>query len=145
MPDDNHVASTDSSGTPVVGLKYDVYERQIAILWMTKDDIEHFESRYQDKSLFQGIALFFISASLPLFIEKLVDYMGTKNPTDAALVIVCMVSFFIGLFFQYFAVSRKRGLETFKQELFKRERKLETKFYMVDGSSTPEHKAGEAA
>lgn len=113
---------------------------------MTKDDIEHFESRIGDKTLFQNIALFFLSASVPLLIEKAVDYNATDSQVDLALVIVCAAGVLLGGLFQIFATSRRRKIGNFKDQLFKRDRKLSTTLTMVDTSaSATEYKTKGAA
>jgi len=103
---------------------------------MSKDDIEHFESRIGDKTLFQNIALFFLSASLPLLVEKSVDYSGSKSPTDLAIIVVCVAAAAIGGLFQILAYRRSKGVQTFKDHLFRREQKLKTTLQMVDSSSS---------
>jgi hypothetical protein len=137
MAEDSQSATVDTSGTPVVGIRSDVYERRLELIWMSKDDIEHFESRIGDITLFQNLALFFLSASVPLGIEKWIDYNAGAAQTDMALIIVCGIGTAIGMLFQVLAIARRLRLKTFRESLFKRERKLDTTFTLINGSSSP--------
>jgi hypothetical protein len=134
------------TGTPAVGIRSDVYERRLELIWMSSDDIENFEVRLSDKTLVQNLAIFLLAASIPLLIEKIIDYTGSKAQTDLAVVIVCLVTVFLGLMFQCGAWKRKKKIQTFKQQLFQRESKLSISFHMIDTSSTvAEHKISSVA
>lgn len=136
MANDNEIVSGSGTGTLVFGIRSDVYERRLELIWMSKDDIEHFESRLGDKTLFQNLAILLLSASIPMLVEKLIDFYGNKAMTDLAVVIVCVAAALLGILFQALAHSRRGKLQTFKQQLFQRERKLSTTLQMVDTSSS---------
>jgi hypothetical protein len=120
----------------VVGIRSDVYERRLELIWASRDDIEHFESRLGDKTLFQNLAILFLSGSAPLLVEKLIDYHGNEAMTDLAIAIVCTAAALLGILFLMLAHSRRKKLKMFKQQLFQRERKLSTTLQMVDTSSS---------
>ena len=138
MANDREIISS-STGTPVVGIRSDVYERRLELIWMIRDDIDHFEARLGDKTLFQNLALVFLSASVPLLVEKYFDYTTSNSATDLAVIIVCAGAIVLGVVFQAIAIYRRRRLQTFKQQLFQRERKLSTTLELVQTSSTGEH------
>ena len=70
MADDASLLSTSSTNA-VVGIRSDIYERHLELIWMTKDDIENFEARMEDKTLFQNLALCSFSAAIPIGIRKI--------------------------------------------------------------------------
>lgn len=142
MENDDAATSVSGTGTPVVGIRSDVYERRWELLWMSKDDIEHFEARLADKTLFQNLAIICLSGSIPLLIEKAMDYNRSNEPTDMAIVLICIAAAVAGVGFQIVATLRRKKLQTFKQQLFQRERKLSSTFQMIDtssSSSSPRH------
>lgn len=103
---------------------------------MSKDDIETFEARIEDKILFQNVGLIALSGSMPLGIEKLIDYFGSNStPTDLAIVVTCVIFAFGGAVFVHLASKRQKKVETFKERLFKEERKLSSSFSMIDTST----------
>jgi len=127
---------TASSSNEVVGIKSDVYERHWELTWMTKDDVETFESRISDKTLFQNIAILFLGASVPLGIEKGIDYFGSGSATDLATLIVCVGGAAIGAIFQFLALSRRNKIDTFKRTLFQNDRLMSRQFTMIDPSGS---------
>jgi hypothetical protein len=136
-----NITSSSGSGTPVIGMRSVVYERRQEWTWMTSDEIDHLEERLSDKTLFQNVAILSFGASIPLMVEKIIDYMHTKKPTDLAIIIIFAAIFGAGILFQILACSRRQKLQTFKQQLFQSERKLPLFLQMVDfsSSSAPVH------
>lgn len=133
----NKPNSSGEGRTWEVGIRSDVYERTLEITWMTRDDIETLESRLEDKGLFQNIALITWSASIPLGIEKFIDYRANGNANELAIFIVCLVAALVGVIAQFVANSRKKKAETFKTRLFHEDRLVQRKFAMFDtGSDT---------
>jgi hypothetical protein len=130
------VDSSSTAGT-IVGIRSDVYERRLELIWMTKDDIETFETRLADKTFFENLAIFALSAFTPLGVDKFLSYLGDNKPTDLAIVLFCFGALILGIVFHLVARSRRKKVETFKERLFKQERLISRQFSIVDTSSNP--------
>lgn len=102
---------------------------------MTKDDIETFEERIQDKSSFKDWSLILISGSVPLGLDKGMNYRAKHEETDLALLIICIAAFLLGVAFAIGAHKRKKKVESFKERLFKQDRLLATRISMVNTGS----------
>lgn len=130
------IETSDYSATPVHGFSTEVYERNLEIIWMSKDDIENFEAKISDKGLFSGLATFALGAALPFGIEKGVDFYAGGDPVDLALLILSGASGIFGLFCAFIAYKKSRKVSTFREKLFQNERLTSRKFTLVDSSAS---------
>jgi hypothetical protein len=105
---------------------------------MSRDDIETFEARYEDKTLFQNIGLLSLGGAVPLGLEKIADYYWKGGAsTDAAILLICIVFTIVGGVCLGISHARKQKIETFKERLFKEERKLSSSYTMTSTPSQP--------
>ncbi|MEQ9643518.1 MAG: hypothetical protein RIM84_26095 [Alphaproteobacteria bacterium] len=103
---------------------------------MTRDDIETYEARIQDRALFNNLALILLSASIPLGIEKVIEYFDNESAVALAIVVVCGVATIGGVAFGAIAWHRRQRVDGFKDRLFREERKIATMLSVVDSQSS---------
>jgi hypothetical protein len=130
------IETTSASSGTVLGMRSDVYERHWELTWMTKDDVETFETRFQDKALFKDLAYLFLGAGIPLGLDKSINFFSKRDDADLAILIVCIVLIVLGCIFAKIAHSRSSKIQTFKQNLFKQERMLSSRVTMVNSGSS---------